>query len=113
MARELLDKHEPVGPQIGLAADKHDLLGAGACELADKRDAFRGGEFVGPRRARARSAMAAFQIAGQRDFPDDVARLRPRQPLRRYRPHWDPASRFRYIRPHENCQIQPIRVLWL
>ena len=65
---------QPVAAQIGLAADQRDFPGSGGRELANDVDAFGRRQFVRAPLSGPRSAVTAFQVAGERDFPDDMDR---------------------------------------
>src|ERR1700722_4175567 len=65
---------EPIAPQIGLAADQGDFAGTGLGELVDDVETLGRRQLVGAPLSGARPAMAAFQIAGERDLPDHMDR---------------------------------------
>jgi hypothetical protein len=72
--RDLGGDLEPIAAQIGLTADQGDFARTGRRQLADHVETFRCGKFVGPALAGPRSAVAAFEISGERNFPDHVDR---------------------------------------
>ena len=67
---------EEAGVEVGLAADERHLLRAHLGELAHEVERLGGAELVGPRLGGARAAVGAALIAGERELPDDVARVR-------------------------------------
>src|SRR5690606_5674974 len=71
-----LRDHVPVVAQVGLAADERHLAYAEVVELPDDVEALVGRELVRPRLAGPRAAVAAAEVARERDLPDDVADAR-------------------------------------
>ena len=69
---ERRDDVEEARVQVGLAADEHDLAGAGRGELLDDLQRSVGGQLVGARVAGARAAVGARLIARERQLPDHV-----------------------------------------
>jgi hypothetical protein len=64
------DDLAPVVAQVRLAADQDDLDHAELGELIDEVERLGGGQLVGARTARARAAVAAREVARERDLPD-------------------------------------------
>jgi hypothetical protein len=67
--RDVRDQLAPVGAQVALAADQHDLDDAELRELIDQIERLRGGQLVGARPAGPRPAVAAREITCERDLP--------------------------------------------
>ena len=66
------DDVEPVLAQVGLAADERDLAARRARRAGDEVEASAVVELVGARAPGARAAVAAGEIAAERDLPDGV-----------------------------------------
>jgi len=64
----------PIVAHVELAADQCDFPEAEISELVDQVERFRGAQFVPARTACARTAMAASEVASQRNLPDRDAR---------------------------------------
>ncbi len=72
MGADGADQLQPVLAQVGLAADEGDLADAEFGHLAHEIESFVGAQLIGARVACTRAAVAAGEVAPERDLPDSV-----------------------------------------